>query len=88
MCTMQLDSVLIVCFQGDLCMIVGPVGSGKVRNKNLFGLHVSPKTTYLLFQYYCCQIFILAAIMSWAVPFVASTSGGTYNSGLQATLVD
>lgn len=88
MCTMQLGSVLIVCFQGDLCMIVGPVGSGKVRNKNLFGLHVSPKTTYLLFQYYCCQIFILAAIMSWAVPFVASTSGGTYNSGLQATLVD
>ena len=49
MCTMQLGSVLIVCFQGDLCMIVGPVGSGKVRNKNLFGLHVSPKTTYLLF---------------------------------------
>ena len=49
--------------------------------------HVSPKTTYLLFQYYCCQIFILAAIMSWAMPFVASTSGSTYNSGLQATLV-
>ena len=47
MCTMQLGSVLIVCFQGDLCMIVGPVGSGKVRNKNLFGLHVSPKTIYL-----------------------------------------
>ena len=70
-------------------MIVGPVGSGKVRNKNKFGLHVSPKTTYLLFQYliYSCQIFILAAIMSWAVPFVASTSGSTYNSGLQATLV-
>lgn len=56
MCTMQLGSVLIVCFQGDLCMIVGPVGSGKVRNKSLFGLHVSPKTTYPI----CCFNIIVA----------------------------
>ena len=31
-------SLLVVCFQGDLCMIVGPVGSGKVRNNNKFEL--------------------------------------------------
>ena len=45
---MQLGSVLIVCFQGDLYMIVGPVGSGKVRNKNKFGLHLSVVSLLLL----------------------------------------